>query len=233
MHDDGHSVASGVASGQVGEPPFLSSSVVSPSCLTRLQDEIRACRQCVHAGFIPEVHPIVRGGITHRRMLVGQAPGARAHEVGVPWSGASGVLLRGWFERAGFPPESFLDSWYFTSLTKCFPGKVAGGKGDRAPSAAERRLCASWLEGEIALVRPAIIVTLGRLAAAALVPATRRLSLAEIVGSAWTVDLGNGEVSVIPLPHPSGVSRWRNDPANAALVDRALDLLAAKRTEPV
>ncbi len=191
-----------------------------------LHQQIRACRRCVHAGFIPEAHPIVRGGIEHRQMLVGQAPGARAHQVGVPWSGTSGVLLRFWFERAGFPPERFLESWYFTSLTKCFPGKVAGGNGDRAPSAAERRLCASWLEGEIALVQPAIVVTLGRLAAEALIPATKRLALSEIVGRAWSVDLGYGDVTVIPLPHPSGVSRWRNDPANAVLVEQALDLLA-------
>lgn len=226
MRDDGHSVASGTVTGQgeqAGQP--LSSSDAPSQCLSQFQEEIRACRRCVQSGFIPEAHPIVRGGQEHRRMLVGQAPGARAHEVGVPWSGASGVLLRGWFARAGFPPESFLDSWYFTSLTKCFPGKVADNKGDRAPSAAERRLCASWLEGEIALVRPAVIVTLGRLAAEALTPATKRLSLAEIVGRSWTVDLGYGNVTIIPLPHPSGVSRWRNDSANAALVDRALTLL--------
>lgn len=231
MHDNGHSVASGTATGQGGRPSLTSSSDALPSCLAHLQGEIRACRRCVHAGFIPEAHPIVRGGREHRRMLVGQAPGVRAHEVGVPWSGASGVLLRGWFERSGLPPESFLDSWYFTSLTKCFPGKVAGGKGDRAPSAAERRLCAPWLDGEIALVQPEIIVTLGRLAAEALVPATKRLSLAEIVGRAWSADLGYGEVTIIPLPHPSGVSRWRNDPANAALVDRALELLARHESQ--
>jgi uracil-DNA glycosylase len=228
MHDDRISVAPRSTPDQ-GVTVTLPAP--SDARLIRLHRQIRACRQCVHAGFIPEAHPIVRGGMEHRRMLVGQAPGARAHEVGVPWSGTSGVLLRSWFAQAGFPPESFLESWYFTSLTKCFPGKVAGGKGDRAPSAAERRLCASWLEGEIALVRPAIIVTLGRLAAEALIPATKRLSLFEIVGRAWTADLGYGEVTIIPLPHPSGVSRWRNDPANAALVDRALDRLTTQRAE--
>lgn len=233
MHNDGLSVASGTATGQDGQPLAPSPTDALASCLTHLQGEIRTCRRCVHAGFIREAHPIVRGGREHRRMVVGQAPGARAHEVGVPWSGASGVLLRGWFERARFPPESFLDTWYFTSLTKCFPGKVAGGKGDRAPSAAERRLCASWLEGEIAIVRPAILVTLGRLAAEALVPATKRRSLAEIVGRAWNADLGYGEVTIIPLPHPSGVSRWRNDPANAALVDQAIELLATRCAEVV
>lgn len=162
-------------------------------------------------------------------MIVGQAPGARGHRNGVPWSGTSGDLLRGWFSRAGYAPEEFLDTWYFTSLTKCFPGKVAGGQGDRAPSAAERALCAPWLTGEIELVRPELIVTLGRLAAEALVPGARRLSLGELVGTAWMADLGYGEIPVVPLPHPSGVSRWLNDPANRALVERGLDQLGALR----
>lgn len=225
MSDDGISV---VVAGQPPSNPGTGgpARVLADAALGQLHRRIRACRRCVHAGFIPEAHPIVRGGVEHRRMLVGQAPGARAHEAGVPWSGASGVLLRAWFAGAGLSPDTFLGDWYFTSLTKCFPGKGAGGKGDRAPSAAERRLCAGWLEAEIDLVRPALIVTLGRLAAEALIPATRRLALTEIVGRAWSVDLGYGDVTVIPLPHPSGVSRWRNDAANTALVDRALALLA-------
>lgn len=226
MHD-GDSVAPVVAPLPTRRPGLPSPPDVR---LDRMQQRIRACRRCVGAGFIVEAHPIVRGGLGHRGMLVGQAPGARAHEAGVPWSGASGVLLRGWFARAEFPPGSFLDTWYFTSLTKCFPGKISGGKGDRAPSAAERRLCRSWLDGEIALVRPEVIVTLGRLAAEALIPATKRLSLSDIVGRAWSVDPGYGEVTVIPLPHPSGVSRWRNDPVNVALIDRGLALLAATAT---
>lgn len=222
MHDTRISVVSGA---EPDQGAAVSLPHRSDTRLIRLHSQIRACRQCVHAGYLSEAHPIVRGGMEHRQMLVGQAPGAHAHKAGVPWSGASGVLLRSWFAKAGFPPESFLESWYFTSLTKCFPGKVAGGKGDRAPSAAERRLCASWLESEIAFVQPAVIVTLGRLAAEALVPETRRLPLSEIVGHAWTIDSGYGSVTVIPLPHPSGVSRWRNDPANAALVEQALALL--------
>lgn len=162
-------------------------------------------------------------------MIVGQAPGARGHRNGVPWSGSSGDLLRTWFDRAGYPPAEFLDAWYFTSLTKCFPGKVAGGKGDRAPSAAERKLCAPWLAGELDLVRPKLIVTLGRLAAAELVPGARRLTLGDLVGTVWSVDLGWGEIPLVPLPHPSGVSRWRNEPANRLLVDQALDRLGRLR----
>ncbi len=201
------------------------------SALADLQRELSCCTRCVEAGFIPEARPVFRGRAGHRRMIVGQAPGVRGHQNGVPWSGISGDVLRAWFARVGYPPEEFLESWYFTSLTKCFPGKVAGSKGDRAPSAAERTLCAPWLTGELALVRPELIVTLGRLAAEALVPGARRLALGELVGTVWSVDLGWGEISVVPLPHPSGVSRWRNDPANRLLIDRALDRMGELRSE--
>lgn len=205
------------------------SQASTATALSELQRVLSACTRCVEAGFIPCAHPVFRGRAGHRRMIVGQAPGARGHQNGMPWAGASGELLRAWFARAGYPPEAFLDAWYFTSLTKCFPGKMAGGKGDRAPSAAERRLCAPWLAGEIDLVRPELIVTLGRLAAEALIPGGRRRGLSEVIGTVWIVDPGYGEIPVVPLPHPSGVSRWLNDPANRLLVERALDQLGALR----
>lgn len=197
--------------------------------LDRLQRTMLACTRCVEWGYLAEANPIFRGHAGHRNMIVGQAPGPRAHLSGVPWAGASGTLLRKWFARAGFDPARFLDDWYFTSLTKCFPGKAKHGAGDRAPSAAERSLCRSHLDAEIELARPRLIVTLGRLATDALVPGARSLTLRDLVGSFFTVDLGHGPVSVVPLPHPSGVGRWLNDPENRALVDRALDRLAVLR----
>ncbi|MGC4189784.1 MAG: uracil-DNA glycosylase family protein [Thermomicrobiales bacterium] len=199
--------------------------------LTAYQATMRACTRCVAAGLLAEAHPVFRGQAVQRLMIVGQAPGARAHERGVPWSGPGGDLLKGWLVQAGFPADTFLETWYLTSLTKCFPGSATSGKGDRAPSAAEIRLCADHLAMEIALVQPEIVVTLGRLAAAALIPGARRLRLVDLVGNSFSVDLGFGKVPVVPLPHPSGVSRWRNDPQNWALTDRGLDELCMLATE--
>jgi len=190
---------------------------------------IRACRRCVGAGYLPEAHPVFRGHPGQRWMLVGQAPGPRAHEAGVPWSGASGTLLKAWFARAGFDPDRFLDDWYLTSLTKCFPGKAQGGPGDRAPSRAELALCRPWLDTEIACVQPRVVVTIGRMAAEALVPGAKGTPLRDLVGTVHDVDLGYGPVPVVPLPHPSGVARWLNDPAHRALVDVAMAKLAKLR----
>lgn len=194
-----------------------------------VQRRILACTRCVDAGYLAAANPIFRGKATHRNMIVGQAPGPRAHLSGTPWSGASGTLLRKWFGQAGFDPERFLDDWYFTSLTKCFPGKAKLGAGDRAPSAAERSLCRPHLDAEIALVQPRLIVTLGRMAADALIPGGRSMTLRDLVGSSVTLDLGYGPIVVVPLPHPSGVGRWLNDPANRTLVDRGLDRIGSTK----
>lgn len=194
--------------------------------LAALQREVRACNLCVSSGHLTEAHPVIWGPVVGRNMVVGQAPAQRAHLADRPWSGPSGRLMRTWFARAGFDPDRFYDDWYFTSLTKCFPGKAASGSGDRAPSATERALCRSFLDTELHVIRPPLIIALGRQAAEALIPEARKLTLRDLVGSIHTGDLGYGDVPIVPLPHPSGVGRWLNDPENRALVDRAMDLMA-------
>lgn len=187
---------------------------------------IRACRRCVDAGLLPEARPVFRGRAGNERMLIGQAPGRQTAADDVPWTGQSGRLLRTWFAQAGFDPDQFLDDWYLTSLTKCFPGKAASGTGDRVPSKQERALCRSHLDREIALVRPRLVVTVGRMASDALIPHARRLSLNQLVGEIFPVDLGYGPVPIVPLPHPSGVGRWLNHAENRVLVEQGLRHLA-------
>lgn len=191
------------------------------------QHEMRGCTRCVAAGFIPAAHPISRGHARQRVMVVGQAPATFVAERPAPFSGASGKTLRAWFARAGVPLAEFDDRVYLTSLTKCFPGKSASGKGDRAPSAAEIRLCRDHLTREVALVRPAIAVTLGRVAATAFVGSA---PLSALVGTRHEVEFAGQRLAVIPLPHPSGVSHWLNDAENRVLVDAGLALLADEVT---
>jgi uracil-DNA glycosylase family 4 len=198
------------------------------TALARLHREVAACRRCVAAGFIPTAHPIFKGELGNRVMVVGQAPGAMAHERPAPYMGASGRTLRSWLRQAGFDEGALHGRFYLTSLTKCFPGPSASGKGDRAPSAAEIALCRDHLDRELALVRPELALALGRLAATALVGAE---PLAELVGTLREVERAGHRFLVLPLPHPSGISRWLNDPANRARNERALALLAELRVE--
>ncbi|MFN8590386.1 MAG: uracil-DNA glycosylase [Thermomicrobiales bacterium] len=197
------------------------------AALEQIHREIAACTRCVERGFIPTARPIFRGHVGQRLMIVGQAPGPTAGERPLPYTGATGKTLQGWLARAGLPPGALHERFYLTSLTKCFPGKATGGagKGDRPPSAAEIALCASHLDHEIALVRPRIIVSLGRLAAERLDPTARRLPLAALVGSVRHAARAGHSFALIPLPHPSGVSRWLNEPAHQARLTAALELL--------
>lgn len=221
---------SGGATASRPEPAPIVAETGTPDALLAIyQRRMATCTRCELAGHIPEANPVFHGYASQRVMIIGQAPGPRAHATGVPWSGHSGEILRGWLAQAGFPEEQWRETWYLTSLTKCFPGKATQGKGDRAPSRAEQALCADHLQMELALVRPEIIVTLGKMAAIRMLPGASRLPLTEIVGTAMDMDLPHGRTTIVPLPHPSGVSRWLNDPANRALVDKGLTLLAKEK----
>ncbi|MDP9365787.1 MAG: uracil-DNA glycosylase, partial [Chloroflexota bacterium] len=143
-----------------------------------------------------------------------------------PYAGASGRTLRGWLARAGFDEGALHGRFYLTSLTKCFPGASTSGKGDRAPSAAEVALCRAHLDRELALVRPELVLALGKLSAAAFLgPAP----LAELVGTLRPAERAGHRFLVLSLPHPSGVSRWLNDPANRERHAAALALLSEER----
>jgi uracil-DNA glycosylase len=183
--------------------------------LARLHRDIRGCTKCADAGFIPRAFPIVAGKASDRVMIVGQAPGAIEPTTGLPFSGRAGAELRRWLARAGID-EHHLP--YRTAITKCFPGKAASGAGDRKPSPPEIANCAPWLEREIALVRPRILLLVGQLAIERFIG---KKPLHEVIGTVRR----DGDRILIPLPHPSGASRWLNEPANRALLDRALRIL--------
>lgn len=186
--------------------------------LALLHRRIRGCTRCVAAGLLPAAAPVVAGSIADRIAIVGQAPGAIEVGTRVPFSGRAGAELRRWLLRAGLGPDELP---YRTAVTKCFPGRVPGGAGDRRPSPAEVALCAPWLEAELALLTPEIVVLLGTLAIERL---WGREPLAAVVGrSRRSAALGGA--LLIPLPHPSGASRWLNDPANRARLDRGLTVL--------
>jgi uracil-DNA glycosylase len=194
------------------EPRVISSS---ERALARLHARIRACTKCVAAGYLPSAFPIVAGKASDRVMIVGQAPGAVELTTGLPFSGRAGAELRRWLAQAGID-EAHLP--YRTAITKCFPGKATSGAGDRRPSPAEVALCAAWLDAELALVRPRVVLLVGTLAIERF---WGRVPLSEVVGHRRR----EGDRILIPLPHPSGASRWLNDPDNRERLRRALALV--------
>jgi uracil-DNA glycosylase family 4 len=187
-----------------------------------LRERIAACRACQEAGLLAEAAPIAQGPERARVMVVGQAPGVRSHVRRRHFAGPAGRVLEQWFDRAGFPPGYFREQAYLSSLTRCFPGPAPRGQGDRRPSPAELRLCRPFLEAELRLLDPAVVLLVGKMAIEHFLGPCR---LEDVVGTLVERDGRR----YLPLPHSSGVSRWLNDPGHRALVDRALALLAECR----
>jgi uracil-DNA glycosylase len=199
--------------------------MAAPSSLARLHREILACTRCVAAGYLPLAAPVLSGYADNRIMLIGQAPGAVEAVRRLPFQGRSRKVLMGWLIRAGFTSEAQVRRQvYMSSVTKCFPGKGTGG-GDRRPSRAEVDLCRSHLDRQLALIKPELLILVGGLAHDRFLPGR---PLDELVGRLF--DLSGRELPsrdnvrplLVPLPHPSGASRWLNSVENRALLDRAL-----------
>ena len=186
----------------------------------------RACARCVAAGLLQAAHPVFSGNAGQRILLVGQAPGPVEVDIRRPLAGRAGRQLMRWLTRAGFAGEEDARARvYMTAMTTCFPGRRPGGQGDRRPSAREVALCAPWLDSLLQLLQPRLIVVVGSLALERFLPRRR---LDEVVGTGYTTDGEPVEATppaspvLLPLPHPSGQSRWLNDAAQATLLDAAL-----------
>ena len=186
--------------------------------LETLHNEMRACRRCLEAGFSITPGAIFSGPASARVMVVGQAPGVTEVEAQRPFNASSGRRLFQWLAEAGWDEDDFRAKQYMTAITKCYPGKSPSGKGDRAPSRAEQKLCAPFLERELALVQPEIIIPVGGLAI------RRFLGKIKLVNAIGTIVQDDGRW-IVPLPHPSGASLWLNKPEHQALVQRAIEHL--------
>ncbi len=191
--------------------------------LEQLQKEMQRCTRCVEEGFPIVPGAIFSGGSTAKLMLVGQAPGASEVAAERPFHGPSGRRLFGWLARAGLAEGSVRERHYICSITRCYPGRRASGRGDRTPGRKEQELCRRFLDAELELIQPLLIVPIGRLA---IRPFLGAQPLNAVVGTATQDEAGRW---IVPLPHPSGASHWLNDPENAAHVERAIRHLARLR----
>ena len=98
--------------------------------------------------------PVLSGDGTERAMLIGQAPGWREIETGLPFAWDAGKRLCGWLAAAGIDVDDFRERWYVTSIGKCYPGRAPGSSVDRPPSRADIARWTPFLREEVRLVRP-------------------------------------------------------------------------------
>jgi uracil-DNA glycosylase len=190
------------------------------TALRVLQDAMPACDGGATA--------VLSGDGSERALLIGQAPGWREIETGLPFAWDAGKRLAGWLAAAGISIEDFRHNWYVTSVGKCYPGRSPGSSVDRLPSRAEIARWTPFLREELRLVAPGLVVLVGGLAHRFAFGQEARLD--ELVGRelSWP-DVP--EASVLCLPHPSGASTWLNDPARVELWRRGIELLRDRWAE--
>jgi uracil-DNA glycosylase len=197
-----------------------------PARSTRLQqlrthtDAIRACRDC--PGMVGP--PVACAPILSTVMVIGQAPGPHEAEIGRPFAWTAGKTLFAWLTTIGLDEAEVRRRIYFAAVCRCFPGKDPKGS-DRVPDADEIESCAHHIATEIALLQPQLVLAVGKLAIAQLLPDARQL--ADVVGTQHRLVFHGRELDVIPLPHPSGASTWHRMEPGKTLLARALARVAA------
>ena len=149
--------------------------------LHQLHTTMRSCRICLDHGHEIVPKAIFSGHVGAKIMTIGQAPGITEVEAGRPFNAGSGTRLFKWLAEAGIEEKWFRNTQYMTSVTKCYPGRSASGSGDRVPTSAEQRLCRPFLDQEIKMVSPRLIIPIGKLAINLFYP--QNLKLTDIIGT--------------------------------------------------
>jgi len=163
--------------------------------LAAILADARACRVCADALPLGP-RPVLRAGVTARLAIVGQAPGTKVHETGIPWNDRSGDRLRAWLD---LPAERFYDESRIAILPTgfCYPGLDPRG-GDAPP----RPECAPLWQHRLFDALPAVelILLVGMHAQAFWLGPRRRATMTETVR-----DFRAFLPRFFPTPHPS----WR------------------------
>jgi uracil-DNA glycosylase len=187
--------------------------------LKRHVTRLRACAECPDM-----IGPVVTGKpVLSPVMLIGQAPGVREGPAGKPFAWTAGKTMFGWFGELGLAEDEFRDRVYMAAVCRCFPGKAEGG-GDRVPSDAEVERCSRHLHAEVKLLKPRLVIPVGKLAIEQLFPELEKL--VDIVGTVQRTTYAGVELDVVPLPHPSGASTWHRVEPGRTLLSRALAKIA-------
>ena len=152
-----------------------------------------------------------------RVLLIGQAPGLSGSTTDRPFAGPSGDPASASGSRPAASPATTSGGRSTSPPSPAAtPAACPAPGATGSPEPAERALCRPWLEEVVAVVAPEVVLLLGLLAIrTALGPVP---SLSAVVGTTRTIE----GVRYLPLPHPSGVSRWLNDPPNREAVARAM-----------
>ena len=185
--------------------------------IQRHQTALKKCTLC------PDMFgPAVAGNpIISPIMLIGQAPGDKEIIIPKPFAWTAGKTLFKWFMQLGINEDEFRELIYISAVCRCFPGKKPKG-GDRVPNKTEIKTCSRWLNAELDLLQPKLVLPVGKLAISQYLDVKK---LTDVIGQIHKVDINGYEVDMIPLPHPSGASTWHITEPGKTLLQDALELI--------
>jgi len=171
--------------------------------------------------------PVSGAAVVSDVMLIGQAPGTREPFLQKPFAYTAGKTLFRWLEEScGMNEPTVRSAIYFAAVCRCFPGKAGGGT-DRVPDSIEIGNCSWWMTNEFEILRPRLVIPVGKLAIAQFVPFEK---LDDVVGKRFALDLDGHRFDLIPLPHPSGASPWHKIPPGKQLLEKAMREIARHPT---
>ncbi len=184
--------------------------------------ELSRCRLC--PDMVP---PVVIGlAVNAEILLVGQAPGDKEGDLARPFAWTAGKTLFKWFDSIGVKEQDFRRQVYMSAVCRCFPGKNPKG-GDRVPDKKEIETCSQWINKEIELLQPKLIIPVGKLAISQYLTVNK---LVDVIGGKFQKNINGAELEIIPLPHPSGASTWHRMPPGKGLLLQALNLIAQHKS---
>ena len=190
--------------------------------LLKHQDALSQCTLCNQMQGPPVFGTACKSPV----MLIGQAPGFKEIEVHKPFAWTAGKTLFSWFKQIGTEEEWFRQHVYMSAICRCFPGKFINGNrlktGDRVPSKQEIENCSQWLNRELEIIQPQLIIPVGKLAISEFLSFNK---LTEVIGVSHSIALNSSECELIPLPHPSGASTWPRTEPGKSLLKTALSLI--------
>jgi uracil-DNA glycosylase family 4 len=188
--------------------------------LATVQQECNDCRACsLHTGRTNTVFG--EGNPLSRFVLVGEGPGQDEDQTGRPFVGRAGILLRTTLHYLGIDPTVDL---YITNIVKCRP------PGNRVPEREEIEACTPYLDQQLRLIKPRVIVTLGKTATDAFL-LTNKTPMGALRGKVTKV----GITAVLPTFHPSYLARQTGIGLNVkgtTYTKRVLELLKEHHGQP-
>lgn len=190
----------------------------------RLKLHNDGCRRC-SLGFQPEINGccVSRGISTAKRMIIGEAPGKEEDSKRSPFTGPAGRLMDQIFSSVGLDTNR---DFYCTNIVKCRPYSPKGsGKENFTPKVEQQRLCRPFILEELDLINPNLVVLVGKVAIANMLPDLKDQPMSVLRGQ---IIRRNSTVWFL-MYHPAFILRLRNEEEYAAKLEMWNDIKLLKK----